>query len=367
MQVTGLSSSFAAYAPVIPARVGIHLSDFTATLNSLLFPSLNSPLAIALSGGADSMALALLADDFVRTRGGHIVTLTVDHGLRPESRAEAEQVAAWMAARGIAHHILTPPHLDHHKNMQESARTRRYDALADWCRAHDVLHCLLAHHAGDQAETVALMRARGDTADGASGMSALRNYRGVRFLRPLLGFEKEDLKKYLHAHAMTWVEDPSNQNPKFARVRMRGNLSANATERAALLTTARVEGEARTARDNALAEAAARLVVFHPTGRAELPIDSWRALPPALASQLIADLLTTIGGHTHRPRAHETVRLCAALHQAPSLRRTLHRCLLTVKGGVLSITREPAHAHECFAPAKPLAAAPFWWLNDRDT
>ncbi len=447
MQVTGLSSSFAAYEPVIPAQAGIHLSDFTATLNSLLFPSLNSALAVALSGGADSMALALLANDFARARGSRIIALTVDHALRAGSREEAEQVAAWMAARGIAHHILTPPHLDHHKNMQESARIRRYDALADWCRGHDVLHCLLAHHAGDQAETVALMQARGDTADGAAGMSAMRNYRGVRFLRPLLGMAKEDLKKYLLTRAAGWVEDPSNVNPKFARVRMRGALSTNATERAALLTTARTEGEARAERDNALAEAAASLVSIHPAGFAELPLSAWGELAPTLASQLIADLLTTISGKTHRPRAHETERLCAALRGEAPLRRTLHGCEISANKNTLRIAREAArvtapmplrgegtlrwderytiryalaedteltlralgrdgiaalkkispttlpeatpslwhldklvyapHIYHAlpegaevrvgFAPAKPLAAAPFWWLNDRDT
>lgn len=352
------------------SRVQELSTRFALALDALTLPSLNpglwtlnSPLAIALSGGADSMALTLLAEGWARTHGARIVTLTVDHGLRPESRQEAEQVARWMAARGIEHHLLTPPPLHHLNNLQEAARQRRYDALAEWCHAHGVLHCLLAHHAGDQAETVALMQARGDTADGAAGMAAARHYRGVRFLRPLLGIDKKDLKKFLHARAAGWVEDPSNQNTKFARVRVRGALANDAATHAALLSTARAEGAARAARDDALAEAAASLVTMHPTGFAELPLTGWAALAPALASQLIADLLTTISGRSERPRAADTERLCAAFvasyqssvvrtetsshhsrltpHPSP-LRRTLHGCEISVSKNTIIIAREVA-------------------------
>lgn len=323
-------------------------------------------LAVALSGGADSMALALLADAWARAQGGRITTLTVDHALRPESRAEAEQVGAWMHARGIAHHILTPAHTPHSNNLQEAARQWRYDALADWCRAHDVLHCLIAHHADDQRETVAHNLARGTTADGTSGMACARNYRGIRLLRPLLGVEKEMLTDYLHTQAAEWIEDPSNSNLKFARVRTRDALAADSAKRAELTTLARREGQARAARDTALAHAAASLVTLHPEGRAELPLAGWLALPPALASQLLADLLTTLGDRTERPRRADTERLCAALHQ-PFRRRTLHGCLIALKRGALHVTREhpldKPTAKPHITPAKPLAAAPFWWFN----
>ncbi len=298
-------------------------------------------LAVALSGGADSMALALLADAWARARGGRITALTVDHGLRAESAAEAQQVAQWMQARGIAHHTLTPP-LEHDaRNLQESARERRYNALAEWCRDHEVLHCLLGHHAGDQRETIALMTARGDTADGNCGMSAARNYRGVRFLRPLLTLEKETLEDFLRAQEVAWVEDPSNQNPAFARVRIRTELGADEAARNTLTQHGTTAAAQRRARDAALANAAMRMVTLHPQGFAELDYAQWHALDATLASQLVADLLTTIGGHSRRPRGHETTRLCEALHRAET-RATLHGCDITRHKSTVRIARELA-------------------------
>ena len=301
-------------------------------------------LAVAVSGGADSMALALLAHEWATAHGGGITALTVDHRLRSESTTEAKQVAAWLAERGIEHHILTPHHAEISNNLQEAARGWRYDALAEYCQAHGILHCLIAHHAGDQRETVALRMARGDTADGASGMALLRNYRGVRFLRPLLGAEKEDLKKYLLARALAWVEDPSNQNTDFARVNIRQQLADDAQRSAELSTRAAEEGVARAARDDALAQTAAQLVTIHPLGFAELMLEVWRALEPTLASQLLADILTTISGDVQRPRAADTLRLADALRTGEMPKRTLHGCEISTRQNIIRIARELARA-----------------------
>ena len=318
------------------------LAKAETLLAELVFAHHTPRLAVAVSGGADSMALALLAHEWATSRGGHITTLTVDHCLRPESTAEAQQVAKWMGESGIQHHILTPHHADISNNLQEAARAWRYDALAEYCRAHGILHCLIAHHAGDQRETVALHTARGETSDGASGMALVRNYRGVRFLRPLLGIEKENLKKFLHDHAAQWVEDPSNANTDFARVRMRQQLAGDAAQSAALSTQAMEEGAARASRDDALAVAAMRLVTIHPLGFADLMLDGLLALEPTLATQLLADILATISGATERPRGKDTLRLAEALRANETKKRTLHGCEITVKNGIIRTARELA-------------------------
>jgi len=305
-------------------------------------PSHAPHLAVALSGGADSMALVLLADAYARARGGRITALTVDHRLRAESTAEAQQVAGWMNARGIAHYILTPPHTDVSNNVQEAARHWRYDALAGYCAANHLLHCLVAHHAGDQRETVALHHARGATADGGSGMACVRHYRGVRFLRPLLGIEKEALLHYLHACAAPWVDDPSNENTDFARVRVRRELAADASRAVALLQQSRAEGAARAARDNALAVAAMRCVTIHPLGYADLSMERWRALADPLATQLLADVLTTISGATQRPRAADTRRLAEAMRGEAMKCRTLHGCEVVRHPDCFRVAREAA-------------------------
>lgn len=302
------------------------------------------------------MALALLAQDYVRARGGEVVTLTVDHRLREESTQEAAQVAAWMRARHIPHYILTPEHTEVSRNMQEAARQWRYDALADFCTSHGILHCLVAHHAGDRRETALLHQARGETADGASGMGYVRNYRGVRFLRPMLGFERAELTDFLRQRDVRWIEDPSNYNPKFARVRTRTML-ATQDHYAALDAQIAQAGEARAARDEALAAAAVQCVAISPLGFADIALAPWRTLPPLLASQLLADTITMISGDTHRPRAQDTARLMSALGSG-FRKRTLQRCEVTQTGDCLRIARE---ASRVAPPAVLRGRGVFMW------
>ena len=317
-----------------------------AAMLSALGPFANPPhLAVALSGGADSMALTLLADAWARAQGGHITALTVDHALRAESRSEAQQVTAWMRARDIEHHILTPAHDGHSNNLQEAARTWRYRALADFCRAQGILNCLVAHNASDNRETIAHNLARGDTADGTSGMRQSRNVEGVRFLRPLLSIERTELEDYLRTHHAPWVTDPSNQNRRFARVRTRHALAADPARVSELDALIARESTARTARDHALAAAAMQCASISPLGFAEIDLAVWRGLAPALGSQLLADCLVTIGGQNNRPRAGDTARLAEALlatepHQ--KIKRTLAHCEITLSETTLRIAREPA-------------------------
>src|SRR5512144_2076204 len=113
-------------------------------------PFESSPhLAVAVSGGADSMALGLLAHDWAVARGGRVTALTVDHGLRPASAKEAAQVGSWMSACGIEHHILCWPGAKPASAVQNAARVARYRLLRQWCRQAGVLHLVLGHHADD--------------------------------------------------------------------------------------------------------------------------------------------------------------------------------------------------------------------------
>ena len=308
-------------------------------------------IAVAVSGGSDSISLALLANNFVQTRGGRVTTITVDHRLRSESQAEATQVATWMQSHNIAHITLSPTHTDAGNNLLSAARTWRYDALAEWCSTQNVLHCLIGHHANDQQETIALHHARGITEDGTSGMRRVRNYRGIRFLRPLLAIKKNELQHYLLATGTPWIEDPTNRDIRFARARMRQELMS-----AELLPPC----SDRSRREQRVAEAAVDCVLLDPSGWATLDLEIWRSLPTSIAMQLLADIVRTIGESPARPRKHKTLALAAVLAENSNIKRTLGGCLIASNGIEARITRE-THAVSCpFTPAKPLAASPFW-------
>lgn len=180
-------------------------------------------IALAISGGADSMALMLILADWARKRGGRLVLIHVDHGLR----AGSDKEAAWIESQ-------ISPNWDHVKfisltwqgekpvhRLQERARQVRYDLMAQYCRDHGILHLFLAHHFQDQQETIAMRAEHGSTPYGKAGMSALRLHKGVRLLRPLLCVPKERLITLLTSEGHSWIEDPSNRWLRFERTKWR--------------------------------------------------------------------------------------------------------------------------------------------------
>ncbi|EKN00048.1 tRNA lysidine(34) synthetase TilS, partial [Acidocella sp. MX-AZ02] len=192
------------------------LNEVFAAALSRLLPHSTPRLALGVSGGADSTALVLLADEYCRPRGGAVLALILDHGLRAGSAAEAQLTASRLAQRGIAAKIITLA-LAPGPGLQARAREARHAALAEAARQAGFLYLALGHHAADQRETVAMRAARGE--GGVEGMAAWTARRDVVLLRPLLRTEPEHLRAYLTDQGMGWVEDPSNLSRRFERVR----------------------------------------------------------------------------------------------------------------------------------------------------
>ncbi|MBL8835259.1 MAG: tRNA lysidine(34) synthetase TilS [Alphaproteobacteria bacterium] len=309
-------------------------------------------IAVGVSGGRDSMALALLAARWARAQGGSVLALTVDHGLRADSGAEAAQVGRWLAGRGIAHGVLRWDGAKPATGIQEAAARARRALLLQRCRAEGVFHLLLAHQRDDQAETVAMRAARASGADGLAGMALVVETAHARILRPLLPVPRRRLAATLRAVGQGWIDDPSNANPAFLRTRLRqAGTAADAgdIERA---------GRARVEREAELAGLLAHHVAIHPEG--------WARVDPALfatAGELgpaaLARIVTTIGGGAYAPRGERVARLHAVLAAGmPGHARTLGGCILAPRRGAILVAREAGTV----APA--VAAVPgsevFW-------
>ena len=194
-------------------------------------------VAVAVSGGSDSLALSLLADRWARARGGTVFGLTVDHRLRPESGAEANKVRRWLAARAVSHRTLRWTGTRPVSRVQEEARAARYALLVGWCRQARVLHLLLGHQREDQAETVLQRLVRGSGIDGLAAMAPVRlamepDGGGVRLLRPLLSVSRDALTASLAFWGQPWIDDPTNRDTFHTRPRLAAALSAARTRRA---------------------------------------------------------------------------------------------------------------------------------------
>lgn len=193
------------------------LDRFRTALRRLDFAE-DDRLLCAVSGGPDSLALLLLAQQVLPDR---LVAATVDHQLRPESADEAQFVAKICRNLGVPHIILTPDEAIS-GNIQSSARAARYALLESAADAHNCTQIATAHHADDQLETLLMRLARGSGVDGLSGIRA----RNGRAIRPLLEFTKTELIEICTSAGMQSVNDPSNANTDFDRVTMRNWLAS---------------------------------------------------------------------------------------------------------------------------------------------
>ena len=283
-------------------------------------------VGLAISGGADSLALAWLARRWRR----HVVAFVVDHGLRQSAADEARQTIRTLASFGVSAHLLTLHGLRRDARLQEEARSARYAALIEACAAFGCLDLMVAHHAEDQIETVAMRSAAGSGPAGLAGMAASRELTGIRLLRPLLGVRRGRLRATLDAHGVRWIEDPSNDNRRFERVRFRQDLSE--PDRLKLWTQANAFGVLRDERAASHARGLVTGVLWHPAGFFIFP----KGLPPA---DRLATLWRVISSRAYAPGAEAIQKLL----EGPAETATLHGVLLTRTerwGWVL--VREPA-------------------------
>lgn len=302
-------------------------------------------VAVAVSGGPDSMALLLLADRWARTRGGQAWGLTVDHGLRPESADEARTVAGWLAARGIPHAVLVWVGEKPRTRIQETARAMRYQLLAEWCRCHGVLHLLTAHHREDQAETYLIRRRAGSGIEGLAAMPAVRELSGCRLVRPLLATPRARLAAFLAAEGQPSLQDPSNRNPAFERARIRAERDGVGGAPLDLVTSdVRDFGRRRIAHEEAVGRLIGRAVALHPAGFAMLDAHAIVTADADQAQALLARVIACIGGAAYPARRERVARLAAELRARPDRARTLGGCRFVPWRGRVLVLRELAAA-----------------------
>jgi tRNA(Ile)-lysidine synthase len=199
-------------------------SDLVARFEADLKPLAPKGLkiGIAVSGGPDSLALLLLA---AAARAGVVEAATVDNGLRPESRAEARFVRGICERLGIPHATLKV-RVASGSSLQAQARAARYQALGDWAIERDLRAVATAHHADDQAETLLMRLARGAGLRGLVGVRSDRPLEmGIRAVRPLLGWRREELGAIVAAAGIRPIDDPANRDPRHDRSRFRGMLA----------------------------------------------------------------------------------------------------------------------------------------------
>lgn len=327
---------------MLAAEAGEIADNFSPAELKALFHGLagTTGVAIAVSGGSDSMALLhlVLAWRRLLQDGPRLVALTVDHGLRAESTAEAETVAAHCARLGIEHHTLRWEGAKPSTGIQAKARAARYDLMTEWCRRNGVAVLLTAHTAEDQAETVLMRARRTGSADSLAGIWPERQWQGIRVLRPLLSARRAELRRYLATQGVRWIEDPSNENERFERVRARRQLAGSDVP--GLVKTAELAQEKVRTQSEKVDAFAARNVTAGQWGELRVAREAVSKLGAEELLYLCRRLVLALRGQVVAERA-EFFRLAEWLAGDGTGRRTLSGLVFQKRRNDILVGREP--------------------------
>jgi tRNA(Ile)-lysidine synthase len=326
------------------------------------------PGAIAVSGGGDSIALMLLLAAYAKhAKLAPPIVLTVDHGLREGSAKDAKAVVKMAADAGLKAHALTWKCTVPKSDIEAEARAARYRLMGEWLIAHKVGALYVAHTMEDQAETFLLRLARGSGLDGLSAMRVIapypmQDFPSLMVVRPLLDMARVPLRDFLRGKKQSWLEDPMNGDPRFARSRLRAawpQLEALGLSPQRVSDAAEHLGRAREALDDMTAALLMRAARFDEGGAL---VDSVRLkmAPREVGLRALASVLTRVSGEAYRPRFGRLERLFDSIRDGTlGGGATLHGCIVAPAArhpapfgtGTLAISKEQGRVPREHSPA----------------
>ncbi len=300
------------------------------------------PIAVAVSGGSDSLALMHLLAGFARAaKLAPPQVLTVDHGLRPGSMTDAKKVARWAEQAGLKTTILSWRGRKPKTGIEAAARTARYQLMGKWLTRHRIATLFVGHTEDDQAETFLLRLARGSGLDGLSAMQPhaawpIEDFPALAVARPLLAFSRQQLRDYLAGLGQAWLEDPMNEDLAFDRVKirkLRAALAEAGLSAARIAAAASHLARARQALEVVTGAVLARAVRKPSREQGEgvlLEAAALLAAPREVGLRALAAVLMAVGGEAYKPRFESLERLYDRIGSGTPLGgATLHGCHLS--------------------------------------
>lgn len=301
-------------------------------------------IAVAVSGGSDSMAALLLVRDWAEKSGVSVIALTVDHGLRKEAAAETAIVKRWMQAHHIEHHILKwrGPHPK--SGIQQAAREARYELLLEECGKLGVGALILGHQLEDQLETFLMRLSKGSSLQGLGVMKPVRRQKGIFLLRPFLKNTREELREHLRQNNQDWIDDPSNINPDFTRTHL-GSVLKQIIDLPGSDIKALEKSVSRLQRaDQALQQVTSEFLTneasFSPFGYATVGIDELLAASEEIAIRVLQGMFLYVRPGARRPALSRLEENLFQLRESGTIATTGFDCQLLVRKGLLYICAE---------------------------
>ena len=299
---------------------------------------------LAVSGGADSLCLAYFSSIYASEFKNKFHILIVNHNLRKESYSEAISVKKILKSKRIKSKILNWDGKLPERNIQKNARNIRYSLLSNFCLQKNIKFLITAHHMDDQIENFFIRLFRGSGLAGLSSMSEKVDYsNNLTILRPFLNFKKEDLKYSTMHYFKTYIEDPSNKDEKFLRVRVRkykSNMEKEGLNTEKIIKTVNNLMSARKALNFYKNKALYRHVSFISKNKCLINRQIFTEEAGEVIFKSFSDILSLVSGAYYPPRSRKVINLINRLKKGRFNKSTLGGCVIEKKDGFVSVSKE---------------------------
>jgi len=316
----------------------------------------NKSFALAVSGGPDSLCLAYFAKIYASEFGNKIHVLIVDHNLRKKSGQEALKVKAILGKRRISSKILSWKGKVPKSNIQKKARDIRYVLLSNYCLKNKVKYLITAHHGDDQIENFFIRLLRGSGITGLSSMPEQAKYNNnLKIIRPFLSLEKKDLKYVTLNYFKTYIKDPSNNNEKFLRVRVRKyrkNMEKEGLDTRKIIKTVSNLVSANQALNFYKNKALYKHASFVTKNKCLINKRIFLDEAQEIVFKSFSDILSLVSGTYYPPRSKKVTDLINRIKKNKFIKCTLGGCILEEENNFILISKESKIKKMSYQPQK---------------
>jgi len=320
--------------------------NFYKKFKSIIFKDIRTRnFALAVSGGSDSLCLAYFSKMYSSEFGNKIHVLIVDHNLRKNSYKEALNVKKILDKKKIHSKILRWKGQIPKRNIQKNARDLRYLLIANYCQKKNIKYLTTAHHGDDQIENFFIRLLRGSGLTGLSSMSINTKYNSrLKIVRPFLYFKKNDLKYVTLNYFKTYIKDPSNEDNKFLRVRVRKyrkNMEKEGLDTKKIIKTVDNLVSANQALNFYKNKALYKYASFLSKNRCLINKQIFSEEAGEIIFKSFSDILSLVSGTYYPPRSKKIVNLIGRLKNKNFTKSTLGGCIIEEKDSFVLISKEP--------------------------
>ena len=204
--------------------MNLNENNFLTFLKNLNCFETSPNIALGVSGGPDSMALAYLLNKWVRMKKGKLYALIFDHRIRKNSKEESVKVKDMLKDLNIKSIIIKAKKNKLIKNNMSEARTNRFQGLTSYCKKNNIIHLFLGHHFDDNLETYLIRKINGSNLEGLDSMNNISYFTSIQILRPLIKINKSSIINFNKKYKIKFINDPSNKDINYTRVKVRNFL-----------------------------------------------------------------------------------------------------------------------------------------------